>query len=106
MSASITISRDSGWADRLRAYRIELDGVKLGTIDNGESKTFFIEPGSYQLVLKIDWCGSNTVAFNLPADGKALFECGSNLRGAALLLFFFYVLFARDQYLWLRPAAE
>ena len=100
--SSITISRDSGWADRLRAYRIELDGATLGSIDNGETQTYSIEPGSYHLALKIDWCGSNTVAFDLPADGSVDFECGSNLRGAALLLGFFYVFFARNDYLWLR----
>src|SRR5688572_19515030 len=104
MGSSVTISRDSGYADRLRSYRVVVDDSEVGTISNGESKTFSIEPGPHQLVLKIDWCSSNTARFDLPPGRSIHFECGSNLRGMALFLSIYYVLFARDQYLWLRPA--
>ena len=83
-----------------------MDDSDVGTIDNGESKTFSIAPGPHVLVLKIDWCSSNTVRFDLPADGSVHFQCGSNLRGVNLLLSIYYVLFARDQYLWLSPPVE
>ena len=106
MSASITISRDSGWADRLRAYKVKLDHSQIGTIDNGGSRTFSVEPGSHELVLKIDWCGSNTVTFDVPENGSVHFECGSNLRGFALLASFFYVLFAPNDYLWLKLSSQ
>jgi hypothetical protein len=106
VSASITISRDSGYADRLRAYRVVVDDSEVGTLNNGESKTFSIEPGPHALVLKIDWCSSNTVRFDLPENGSVQFKCGSNLRGVNLLLSIYYVLFARDQYLWLSSSPE
>ena len=106
MSASITISRDSGYADLLRAYRVLIDGSGIGTIGNGESKIFNIEPGLHDLVLTIDWCSSNTITFDLPPHGILHFECGSNLRGVNLFLGIYYILFARGQYLWLRPATE
>jgi hypothetical protein len=101
VSSSITISRDSGYADRIRSYRVVVDDLEIGKINNGESKTFSIEPGAHHLVLKIDWCSSNTVLFDLPPDGTMHFECGSNLRGVNLFLGIYYAFFARDQYLWL-----
>jgi len=55
---NLTVVRDSGYADRLRAYKIVLDGVVIGMIGNGETKTFPIVPGPHSLSLKIDWCGS------------------------------------------------
>lgn len=94
MTSFITLSRDSGYADRIRAYRILVDGVEVGTINNGESKTFSIEPGPHEMVLKIDWCSSNTIKFDLPAARSLRFECGSNLRGLGILLSFYYILFA------------
>jgi len=102
VSASITISRDSGYADRIRSYRVVVDDSEIGTINNGDSKTFSIEPGAHQLVLKIDWCSSNTISFELPPSAAVHFECGSNLRGVNLFLGIYYAFFARDQYLWLR----
>ena len=106
MSSSITISRDSGYADRLRSYRVHIDGSEIGVIDNGDAKTFALEPGVHNLVLKIDWCSSNTITFDLPPEGSVQFECGSNLRGINLFLGIYYILFARDQYLWLRSSHE
>lgn len=101
MSASITISRDSGYADKIRAYRVVVDGSEIGTIGDGESKTFPIEPGPHRLVLKIDWCSSNTVSFDLAENTSVHFQCGSNLRGFSVFLGIYYTLFARDKYLWL-----
>ena len=107
MAASITLSRDSGYADRIRAYRVVIDGSEVGTINNGETKTFSVEPGPHELDLRIDWCSSNTVKFDLPVDVSVRFQCGSNLRGISLFLGIYYILFARDQYLWLSaPMAE
>jgi hypothetical protein len=37
MNAAIALSRGSGYADRLRAYRVMLDGVEVGRIRNGET---------------------------------------------------------------------
>lgn len=103
MTSFITLARDSGYADRIRSYRVLLDGLEIGTISNGESKTFSVEPGAHELVLKIDWCSSNTVRFDLPEARSIRFECGSSLRGIKLFLALYYVLFARDQYIWLGP---
>jgi hypothetical protein len=35
--ASVTFTRDSGYADRMRAYKILLNGQTVGEIRNGET---------------------------------------------------------------------
>ncbi|MDR0770450.1 MAG: hypothetical protein LBE75_04545 [Burkholderiales bacterium] len=106
MSALITVSRDSGYADYLRKYRVICDGVEIGQIANGKSAKFTISTGAHSLVIKIDWCGSNEVHFNIDTGQSLHFDCGSNLRGWRLFLASYYGLFARNKYLWLRRQAQ
>jgi len=96
----IRIKRDSGYADRLRAYKIVLDGNVVGEINNGQQLELNVTPGKHRLNLKIDWCRSNILDFEM--NGNTIeFECGSNLRGIKVLLSILYVTFLRSQYIWL-----
>jgi hypothetical protein len=102
MTSSITVTRESGYTDRLRAYTILVDDIEIGRIRDGETCSFPLASGHHQIRLKIDWCGSETLSFELPSGGCAMFSCGSPLRGPALVLALLYVLFRRNQYIWLR----
>ena len=99
--ASLTVVRDSGYADRLRAYQIILDGEKVGEVRDGETKQFFLAPGKHQLSLKIDWCKSKTIDFTVTEADSLIFQAKSNLRGSRLLLALWYALFARSSYMLL-----
>lgn len=50
--ATINIKRDSCFGDRLRNYRVEVDGAIIGEIADGQSKTFDVEDGYHTLCLK------------------------------------------------------
>src|SRR5581483_369638 len=102
MGATISISRDSGYTDRLRNYRVILDGEEIGCLANAERKNFTVVPGQHNLVVKIDWCRSNMVSFTILSDQILHFQCGSNLRGSRILLTALYVFFLWDNYLWLK----
>ena len=106
MPTLIAISRDSGYADRLRKYRVVCDATEIGRISDGESAEFAVSPGAHRLVLKVDWCSSEEVHFNIGTDQVVHFSCGSSLRGFRLFLAMYYVLFARARYLWLRPSSN
>ncbi|MCA8985852.1 MAG: hypothetical protein R3C12_22920 [Planctomycetaceae bacterium] len=97
----IRIKRDTGYVDSLRAYIVVLDGNVIGEIENGQQVEFDVAPGMHHLNLKIDWCRSNIIDFEVNQDAIE-FECGSNLRGFKVLLAIFYVLFLRSKYLWLK----
>ena len=97
--AKIQIIRGKGYADAVRAYKIELDGQLVGEIRQGATVEHNLTPGSHSLRLKIDWCSSNTVEFSNNSEETVTFECGNNTNPMFAI---FYVLFSRDKYLWLR----
>lgn len=100
-TGTIRLRRVAEFRDRLRAYKVVLDGQVIGQIRHGEEAEFAVEPGPHELYLKIDWCRSNTVEFE--NDGPVtVFECGSNLKGPAIFLAILYVTLWRERYLWLR----
>lgn len=101
-SARISISRESGYADFRRDYRVVCDGVEVARISDGMSKELTIAPGTHRLIVKIDWCASNEVGFTIGADQVLGFSCGSNLRGLRVLLAVYYATLGRKRYLWLR----
>jgi|688.fasta_scaffold160329_2 hypothetical protein len=99
--AVIRVKRSTSYPDRIRAYRILVDGQEMARLNDGESVELPVVSGRHTIVAKIDWCSSPTLNVNI-RDGETVnFECGSNLRGLRLLLGIFYVLFLRDQYLTL-----
>jgi hypothetical protein len=97
----VKIKRDSRYADRIRLYKIVLDGNVIGKIKNGQQLELEVPPGKHQLHLKIDWCRSNFVDFE--ANGGSIeFECGNNIRGFKILFVIFFITFLPGQYLWLK----
>ena len=40
----------AAWKDRMRSYKIEVDGTVLTTLKNGESKTFEVEAGERTII--------------------------------------------------------
>jgi len=103
-TASLILYRDSGFSDAFRKYAILVDGRESGKIENGGTKTISLEPGAHTLKLEIDWCSSNSIAFDLTSNETARFRCGSNLSGLRRFLGLFYIFFAPSKYLYLRKS--
>ncbi len=100
--AVLKIARDSGYSDRLRAYRVILDGAKIGEVRDGRTERFAIAPGQHTLSVKIDWCGSKTVDFTVAGDEEIRFAAKSNLRGFNIFAALWYVILDRHSYLLLQ----
>lgn len=60
----------SGWRDRARRYRIEVDGLPRGTLKRGETVEIEVEPGYHEVALTVDWASSPTIGFDLE-DGDS-----------------------------------
>lgn len=59
------ITRESCKFDSKRRYKVMIDDSCIGSICNGETKTFDLSQGNHELFLKIDWCRSQKiVVFN------------------------------------------
>jgi hypothetical protein len=64
--------------DRLRSYKVELDGRIVGRLRSGESTDFTVEPGHHRLRMKGDLTGSQTLSFEIKKGAVAHFECQPN----------------------------
>lgn len=95
----IKLHRENQFADKIRSYQIFVDEIQIGEIKSGSTKEFYVVEGTHKISLKIDWCGSGEIEFSIANEETIEFECGNNTH---LFLAFFYVLFARNKYLWLR----
>ena len=91
--AYITIQRGKSYADRLRAYKVAVDGVVVASVRAGQSVTVPVAAGSHTLRLRIDWGRSEELQFQARAGECIAFECGSSLAGWRVLLAIFYAVF-------------
>jgi len=100
--SAIKITRDSGYADRIRAYKVICNTEVIGKISNGETKVFDIPTGECELYLKIDWCRSNKIKITGAKDKQINLYGGSSLRGIKLLFALLYIVILPHKYLWLQ----
>lgn len=63
------------WRDRLRPYKVVIDGTVKGMIRNGETKDFIVPSGHHEVRMKIDWTGSDPSAVDVEAGQVAALEC-------------------------------
>ena len=92
----------ASWQDRMRSYKIFVDGQMAAEITNGAEVRIPVSAGSHVVQLKIDWCRSMPLEVSVDENGKTLIECGPNVKPFLTLL---YITFLRGKYLWLKPAA-
>jgi len=102
---TIRISRDSGYADRLRSYQVVVDGEVVGTVDDGGSAELEVPAGDHEVHLKLDFCRSKSVAITVDEEGVDL-ACGSHMRGFRVAFAIFYILLFQSDYMWLAPASS
>jgi hypothetical protein len=72
------VRKRAPWRDRGRAYKIILDGSKVGKIRNGQTINLPVSPGRHGLRLKVDWVGSDVLTFYAGGDEVVRFECEPN----------------------------
>lgn len=98
----IKITRKNEYADRIRNYKILIDGNLFGTIKPNETISLYLPNGNHNIYLKIDWCKSNKINFTLSEKENLHFECGNNLKGWKLLISILYITILKNRYLWIK----
>ena len=92
MSATITVRRQpSLWRDRLRAYKLVVDGSSVASVGQGETKDVAIEPGHHRVWMRISWCRSRMLDIDLQDGGHARLMCRAN--GSPLLVILYITVF-------------
>jgi hypothetical protein len=93
----VTLTRGKAYVDKVRAWKILLDGQEVGRIKEGQTQTFGATPaGSHQLLLKVDWASSPTFTFDLAPGEELRLTCRPKPNAFTALL---YALFARSKYI-------
>ena len=87
------------WQDRARDYRVLVDGRERAVVGNDASASVEVEPGTYTVEMKLDWCRAPALRGVVGPDETVHLECGPN---SSPILVLVYVTFLRDRYIWLR----
>ena len=98
--ARLVLTRRKAGADKLRSYKILLDGEQIGTMKEGTTFTADIAPGTHELQLKIDWGKSPIDTFEVKEGGEARFWCQSKTNPFTAI---FYAIFGANRYVTLEP---
>ncbi|CAM3131083.1 hypothetical protein PALU110988_03705 [Paenibacillus lupini] len=98
MSSVLELKRTSQYANKLRTYKVYLNGVIHEKIADGQTMRYELEPGNYELYLSIDWCGSNRYSFCIQENETIQLKCG----GVNSLLTLYYIIFDRNNYLYIK----
>jgi hypothetical protein len=61
--ATVKIKRTNEYINLMREFRLFIDGKKVGTIGNSQTKVFEIPSGQHSIIAKIDWCSSPEFSF-------------------------------------------
>ena len=76
--ARITVERGRESVALLRAYRVFLDGQKVGRLGSSESWTINVSPGPHSLHVALDWTRSPSLQLDLTATEHVRVRCRAN----------------------------
>jgi hypothetical protein len=81
--ARIVVRRKpGGYRDRVRSYKVTIDGTERGTLPAGGTVETEVVPGRHEVRVTIDWTGSPVVAVDVPPGGTA--ELDAEPAGSAI----------------------
>ncbi len=98
---TLKIIRISEYTNRIRAIKLFVDGIKIGTITNGETEDFELTAGQHTIITKIDWCTSNKITFTITENETKSFTINSFAKTSSLgaLAAIYYITFGYNKYL-------
>lgn len=97
---AVRIQREANpFSDRMRRYRVLLDGRDVGLLRWAETIEIQVEPGPHELRLKIDWTGSPTIPFSVTEGGLAEFKCRPRRPAALAIVSLFRSIRHRNEWL-------
>lgn len=77
--ATLTLSRTDQFANRFRAYKININGQEQVHLRNNENKSITLGAGTYTICATIDWLGSREFEITLGEHDHTTLEVGCNI---------------------------
>lgn len=69
----VILKRNKGWFGRMRALKLYVDDIEIGSIKAGETITLDIPDGVTELYGKMDWGKTNKFPLAFIEDGDEVF---------------------------------
>jgi len=63
--SKLVIARPNEWMNRLRKYKLTVDGSEAGALSRSEIKEFDLAPGKHQVTASMGWLSSESYEFEL-----------------------------------------
>jgi hypothetical protein len=94
----ITVERKpGGYTDRVRKYKVLVDGDEIGRVGAGEATSAEVSPGTHEVVLTLDWGRSPPVTVELrEGQEEAKLFCEPNANPITGL---YYITLGRKKYI-------
>ena len=81
MALKIVLTRKNEWMNRLRPYKILVDGELAGKIENGKVAEFEVATVAHAVECKVDWCYSNKYEFKATDGDTVYLQVKSGMKG-------------------------
>ena len=78
--STVFLARIPEYADRIRAYKVFLDGAEVGKIMRDQTLKLDVESGDHEIFLTLDWVSSNKLVFRAKPNEDVYLECGNNIK--------------------------
>lgn len=101
-AGQLRIHRGGGFTDRLRAYKILVDGTPAGEVRAKETATLSVAAGIHTVQLRVDWCVSRELAIDVAPGRPIDLSC----RGHNPLLALYWITLGRARYIDLAVVGE
>lgn len=82
---TIRLKRTSEYNNRMRDYKIFIDGQQVGSIANGETKDFPSTVGQHTVTAKVDWCSSPDISIEVKDNQNKNLKVGGFRNGQFLM---------------------
>jgi hypothetical protein len=74
-SAELIVEREPGSRDRMRPYRVMIDGRLVARLSEGGATTINLPPGVHDAWIKLDWTRSRKLQVNLGPGDRFYMTC-------------------------------
>jgi hypothetical protein len=71
----VEVFREPGGRDKLRRYRVVIDGREVGRLRQRERASYEVDPGQHEITVRIDWCGSETLSLDFREGERVRLRC-------------------------------
>lgn len=80
MSAKLVLTRKGEWMNRIRRYKVFINGKEVGLIKNDGTEEYELEPGTYTVQCRIDWTSSPVHTVELKEGKNSYIRVSSGMK--------------------------